>query len=336
MTRKVALTTFGIAIFSLTACGAGAEDVDEAEQMETWTVGVLPCGTACGYLDMASEQGFYEDYGVDVEFVELSAADQVYTALVAGEVDAIQQSPGGLLIGAEEAGMEGTIIGSSMDGLPYAIYSGSDFETIEDLEGQSVAVSAATGLPYLVAEQIFLESGIDFDGMQHVNAGGNEDRYLAVVAGTADAASSPADYIPRAEDDDVNVVALSSEIIPDYPRYMIIGNNDSLEERPEAAARFLAALSAGMRYAYDNPEEAVALTAEHMEVEPDDEMVTYMNELIADEELVNQDAAIDMNKLEYMQEVLIATGQITGEIELEDLVDFSYHERAMELLEEDE
>ncbi|MPV35537.1 ABC transporter substrate-binding protein [Georgenia subflava] len=315
---------------------AATEEGSEAapEEMLTWTVGVMPCSTDCGFLRMAQEQGFYEKHGVDVEFVELQSASQIYPALAAGEVDAIEQSPGGLFIAQVTGGLDASVIGSSMDGMPYAIYAKSELESMEDLEGKTMAISSPTGLPALVAQLMVEDAGVDWASMSPVNAGGNADRYRAVVAGTADAASSPADYVPQAETDGVNVLALSTDVIPDYPRYMIIARNDSLAENGEAATRYLAGLIEGLRYAYDNPDEAKQLAADAMSTTPDDEIVTYMHDLIVEKELVDPDAGIDMAKLEFQEEVLRDAGELTADIDLDALVDDSYQQAALEMVEQ--
>lgn len=341
MSRKIPLITTFALVAALTACSADTDSAQGADggavadgEMETLRFGVLPCAADCGFLRMAEEQGFYEKHGVNVEFVELQSAAQIYPALAAGEVDAIEQSPGGLLIGAEQAGMEATIIGSSMDGLPYAIYGASDLTDLADLEGRSMAISSPTGMPALVAELMVESAGVDWNSLEHVNAGGNADRYRAVVAGTADAASSPADYVPMAEDDNVNVLALASDIIPDYPRYMIVAGNQVLEDKPDAVVRFLAGHIEGLRFAHENPEETMQLAADALETTIDDPNVTWLHELVVEEGLVDLDAGIDIGKLEFQLEVLVDTGQMEGTLDLNSIIDDSFQQRALEMVEE--
>ncbi|RKN37100.1 ABC transporter substrate-binding protein [Streptomyces hoynatensis] len=300
----------------------------------TWKVGVMPCSSDCGFLHMAQEQGFYEKHGVHVEFVQLQSSSQIYPALAAGEVDAIEQSPGDLLIAAQGGGLHATIIGSSMQGMPYAIYAGREYDSLADLAGKSVAISSPTGLPALVARSMLERSGVDWGSVDLVNAGGNADRYRAVVAGAVDAASSPADYVPQAEADGVRVLALSPDLIPQYPRYMIVANDESLDRKPEAARRYLAAMIEGLRYAYDHQNEARQVSAEALGTTPDDPAVTYLDDLIRERHLVDPDGGVDMSMLRYQEGVLEEADQITEDIDLESLVDTSYQQAALRMLEE--
>lgn len=338
MQRRTALTSIiGLSLLAAAACGSGTDSSDgggdgSGADGEPWRFGVLPCSADCGFLRMAQEQGLYEEFGVNVELVELNSAAQIYPALAAGEVDAIEQSPGGLFIGVEQSGMEATIIGSTMQGLPYAIYGSDDLTDLSELDGHSMAISSPTGMPALVAELMLEDAGVDWGSVQVVNAGGNVDRFRAVVAGTADAASSPADYVPMAEDEGVNVLALSSDVIPEFPRYMIIARNESLENRPEDAARFLAANTAGLRYALENPDEAMSISAEALGTTPDDPQVTALHELVIDSDLIDPDGGIPMSMLEYLEQALIDTGQLGGTLDLDTIVDDSYHQEALELV----
>ncbi|WP_159001088.1 ABC transporter substrate-binding protein [Streptomyces sp. SBT349] len=318
---------------AVTVGGCAGGDSANSDPL-TWRVGVMPCASDCGFLHMAQEKDFYAKHGVNVEFVTLQSASQIYPALAAGEVDAIEQSPGGLLIAAQGSGLRAHIIGSSMQGMPYAIYAREQYDSVADLEGRSMAISSPTGAPALVAASMLQESGVDWSSVEPLNAGGNADRYRAVVAGTADAASSPADYVPQAEADGVNVLALSPDVIPQYPRYMIIANDKSLDRKPEAATRYLAGLIEGLRYAYDHQDEAMRVAAEGMDTTPDDPLVTYMNDLIVERQLVDRDAGIDMEMLQYQEDVLEEADQLTADIDLEGLVDTSYQEAALRMLEE--
>jgi NitT/TauT family transport system substrate-binding protein len=332
-----------IAVSALVLSGCGGESADNGSDsnsasggsgdMLTFKIGVHPCASDCGFLQMAEEKGFFEKYGVDVEYVELQSASQALPALAAGEVDAIEESPGGFFVASEQGNLDATIIGSTMDGLPYAIYAKSKYDDLSDLKGKSMAISSPTGLPAIVANLMLEEAGVDTASVTQLNAGGNADRYRAVVAGTADAASSPADYVPQAEADGVKVLGLSADVIPDYPRYMVIARNDSLKgDGGEAATRYLAGMMEGIRYAYAHPDEAKAIAAKALKTTADDPMITYMNDLIADKQLCDPDAGVMQDKLDFQEKALMDQGQLKDHVDMDALVDDSYQQAALKLV----
>ncbi|OZM77066.1 hypothetical protein CFP66_37395 [Pseudonocardia sp. MH-G8] len=298
-------------------CATGTDNGDQL----TWKVGTLQCSTDCGFLKMAEEKGFFERRGVEVEFVTLQSASQALPALASGEVDAVEQNAGAFFIASERGDLDASIIGSTMIGLPWAIYAKKEITSLDQLPGTSIAISSPTGLPATIADVMFAQAGVSGESMQKLNGGGNADRYRAVVAGTTDSASSPADYVPRAAGDGVNVVALSPDVVPDYPRYSIIARNDRLAAKPEAARRYLAGLMDGFRYAYAHAEEALALAAKEAGTTPDDPYITYMHDLIVDKQLVDPDAGVAEPRLTYLSTMLTDTGHLRRPADLATLVD---------------
>lgn len=319
-----------MAALALSACGSGSGSGGDDK---TWVVGRMPCTSDCGFLRMSEEKDFYEKQGVKVKFVELKSAEQVYPALAAGEVDAIEQSPGGLYLAEARGGLGAKVIGSSMAGMPFAIFAQGKYKSIKDLKGKPIGISSPAGLPALVAQLMLSDAGVDWKDIKPVNAGGNPDRYRAVKAGTVAATADATDFVPKAEKDGLNVLALSADVIPDYPRYMIIARNDSLKKKGDLATRYMAGLIEGLRYAYDHPDEAAAISAKAAKVSPDDPMVTYTQDLIIQKKLVDPDGGVDMPKLEYLEKILRESGQLKKPVDVKSLVDDQYQQAALKRLE---
>lgn len=317
----------------LAACGSSDGDsVSANPQTETvkWKHGMLNPGTESGFLLMAQEKKLFAKYGVELEVVKFSSGQQLFPALIAGQVDSIEGSPGALFP-AVAKGADLRIVGSSMPGLSYAIYARSGIDSVEQLKGKTVAISVPNSLPAQVLQGIMLKKNVPLDSVKYVNAGGNADRYKAVVAGTADAAISPTDFVPQAKKDGINVIALSTDILPEFPRFTILANGKSLKDNPQGMIRFMAAQSEGLQYAVDHPDEASALTAKTLGTTPTDPMVTYATDDIIKNKLVAPDLAIPVDETKALQDLLITLGQLKQKINLDDFVDPSYREKALQL-----
>lgn len=301
----------------------------------TLKVGRLPCNTDCGFLRMSEEKGFYKKFGVDVKFSTFSSAAQIYPALASGDVDVIEQSPSGLFVASETGkGIQAKVVGSSMEGLPYAIYAKKSIGSVKDLQGKTVAISSATGLPAVVADLILSQAGVDLNKVKWVNGGSNADRYKAVVTGTADAASSPADFVPQAAKDGVKVLALSPDIIPDFPRYTILASDKAIQNNGDAITRYLAGLMDGLRYALDHQSEEEAISAKAMKTTADAPEITHMFDLVTKDKLINRDAEVPMAKLQYLNNALVKLGQLKKPVDLDSLVDTSLQEAAVKLVDQ--
>lgn len=306
-----------LAAGSVAGCGTGTDPGDRL----TWTVGTLQCSTDCGYLKMPEEKGFFARHGVDVKFVTLQSASQALPALASGEVDAVEQNAGAFFIASERGDLNASVVGSTMIGLPWAIYGKKGVTRLSQLRNSSIAISSPTGLPSAIANVMFARAGVSPKSMQRLNGGGNADRYRAVVAGTTDGASSPADYVPRARRDGVNVVAMSTDVVPNYPRYSIIARNDRLAAKPRAVRGYLAGLMEGYRYAYAHPGPTLDLAAREAGTTPGDPYVGYMHRLITSKRLVAPDAGVARPRLAYLSRLLAKTGQLDRPADLNRLVD---------------
>ena len=300
-----------------TACGIGTGTGDP----NTWTVGVLQCSTDCGFLRMAEEKDFFARYGVKVEFVTINSASQALPALASGEVDAVEQNAGAFFIASQRGDLDASVIGSTMIGLPWAIYAKKEYTSLKQLAGKSIAISSPTALPAAIANVMLSKAGVNPKSLAKLNGGGNADRYRAVVAGTADCASSPADYVPRAAGDGVHVLALAADVVPEYPRYSLIARNDRLAAKPKAVRGYLAGLMDGFRYAYAHPDETLALAAKRAGTTTSDPYVTYMQNLITGKHLVDPDAGVALPRLQYLSTLLTKTGQLDRPADLGKLVD---------------
>lgn len=320
------LTAVAVALgASLTACGE-ASGADSS----TFTVGIKPADSASSFLNMADAKEFYADFGCDVELLQLKDSSATMNALVSGEVDAVEESPSQFFIAQQQGTLDAKIVGTWMPSLPYALYAKKGITSLDDLSGATVAISSPTGLPAIVTKEILRTNGVDLDSLTYVNAGGNADRYRAVAAGTADVAGSPADYVPMAKDDGVNVLALSVDTVPDYPRSATIVRSEALKNKPQCVEAYLAGTMKGLRYAWDHPDEAKALAAELLKTTPDDDVVTYMYDEIKDKKLVSLDAELSVSSLQYLADLLADAGELPADFDPSALVDDSYRQAAKE------
>jgi ABC-type nitrate/sulfonate/bicarbonate transport system substrate-binding protein len=69
---------------------------------------------------------------------------------------------------------------------------------------------------------------------------------------------------------------------------LIVANNDYLEENPDRAKAFLAAVKKGYEYAIDNPKEAAGILCEEVP-ELDEELVLNSQEWLADQYTADAD-----------------------------------------------
>lgn len=330
----------GIAALCMLAAGCGGSSSGTGSDAAgscnggTLRVGYLDAQAAAGFLRMAEHKDLYKKYGVTVKPTTLANASEVTPSLISHSVDMIEESPGAVMIAISQGVLQAKIVGSPMPGLPWAIYGGKNITSLDQLNGKSMGVSSATGLPRVVADLILRKHGVDPNSVKYVNGGANADRYKQVVTGTVDSASIPSDFVPNAQADGLHILALAADEVPQYPRFTNVVRDDYLKSNAACVSAYLAAQIEGERYAFDHPDEAKQISAEALggNTTPTSPTVTSMYQQIVSGNLVNKDDSIPRADLDFLQNTLVQTGQLNQPVDLNKIYDDQYRQQALKLV----
>src|SRR3954469_4022472 len=145
----------------LAVCAAGPA----AAQTKTWSHGVIEPKGDAGFSLMVSKRGFAEKRGLNVKIVPLANGTLAHKALLAGEIDAIESSPGSAIL----AGLRGAdlkIIGCDWPGVLHGLMTKASITDVAALKGKTIAISAPGSLPDLVARAIFQKSNVSFSDVR--------------------------------------------------------------------------------------------------------------------------------------------------------------------------
>src|SRR4051795_1141930 len=120
-----------------------------AQQLKTWRHGVLEAKSDAGFVFMASKGGFAEKQGLKIEIMQFKSDALALRALLAGEIDSYEGSPGSPMIAASR-GAEVKVLGCYWPILNYGIFSKASIASAKDLKGKSFAISSPGSLPDLL------------------------------------------------------------------------------------------------------------------------------------------------------------------------------------------
>lgn len=322
-----------VGLATVGGCGSDSGQAQSAKgDQTTWTIAAGRPTSEAGFTRMAFEKKFFEKFGVNVKLVYLKSSDQIYAALFSGSVDAIEQSPGGLFIASNKRKLDQKIIGSDMQGTAYALMARPEIKSVAALKGHSIATGGAVGLVTLITKVMLdrSHSGVSLDDLKQVNIGDNPARYQALAAGQVDAAAVPADFVPRARKAGLNVLMLSPDVVPEYPRYTIIANAKSLKTKREAAVRFLAGMIYGLQYSFKHPKETEAVSGKATGLAANDPSVTYTYRLFR--KLIDPQGTVPVDKLQFLADLLQQIGLVNHHIDARAWVDDSYLRDAQRLV----
>lgn len=139
-------------------------------------------------LWVASNLGFFDREGLDVQVVLVSGADKSTMALLGGSV---YISSGGTdtVVSAVEQGADLASIGGIINGLTHYIMGGKKFRTFEDLRGANVGSSGLTSGTAFVLRRVLRAKGLEYPRDYNlINVGGSAQAFISLTAGRIDAA----------------------------------------------------------------------------------------------------------------------------------------------------
>ncbi|KQL56789.1 MULTISPECIES: ABC transporter substrate-binding protein [Bacillaceae] len=224
---------------------------------------------------VAQEKGFFEEYGLNVDVLEGNGSTSVMQTVAQGQDDLGITSTVEPAQGVEE-GMPITMIATYMNSSPIMIASHPDtpVETPADLEGKSIAMAIASTFTNIFPRFLDQEN-VDATQVEAVQVEASARNGLFLGKEVDAVAIFSTNELPVFEQE------LGYELTPlylseyqfDLAGLTVIGNNQFLNDNPNTAARFLAAMDEAFRYTLDHVDEAVAISAERFPDAVDEEVV---------------------------------------------------------------
>lgn len=322
-----ALAATGVVLLA-TGCGGGSSTAASGGgDALTWHEGMI---TAKGDSEFsalyAQEKGCFAKQGVDVKIDQFEGSLQLTQALLSGQIDAAENNADPVIRALAQGG-KATAIGGSITGIAYDIFSKSSITSLDQLEGATVGVSKPGAFPDLITRAMMAAKGVDPSAIRLVNAGDDATRYKALVAGKVEAVGASPEFVPQAQKDGVRLLAEASKIVPQWPRFVIWANPDSLESKPKAAVAYMAGMMCGLRYAQAHKQDAIQFAAKQVHLPPSDPRLTYDYEVQSP--LVSPTMDIPVDKIKFVASFLKKIGATKTDVDVDAHVDPSFREQAL-------
>lgn len=247
-----------IALFVIaTGCITEEEAPTTSEEL-TIKLGVMPDEATLPYY-VAAKEGLFASHGLNVEIVPFMSAMERDAALTAGEIDAGENDPVGVLL-LRNAGYDVKIISLELqetaDKMRFAVIASpqSNISAVEDLE--EIAISRNTIIEY-ITDTLLGDVQLNKVEVKKVPI-----RMQMLLDNEIGAATLPEPLASYALYRGANMVISDSMLNRNVSQTVIVVNSEFIEKHPGCVTKFLDAYSEAVDMINTNPESYRALLVE--------------------------------------------------------------------------
>jgi NitT/TauT family transport system substrate-binding protein len=292
-----------------------------------WRHGVVEAKADSGIVFMPLQHDFAASQGLSIQFVQFKGDAMALKALLAGDLDSYESSPGGAIIAASR-GADVRIAGCYWPGMTYGIFATHGITSVTGLADKTFAISGPGSLPDLLARAALAQNNMPVTSVHVAVLGSDADRFRALSQGIVDAAAFSTEFVGLAQKQGMTLIFNAAEQLPNYVRFCTFMGPTTLHDRADLAARFLAAEMQGWRYALSHQEEAIALSNTMTHAKPDDTRAQELFHQVATYHAVDPSMPLPMDRLAWIQNLLVQTGNLKAPYDLSRLVDGSARQQA--------
>ena len=222
-------------------------------------------------IHFGNEHGIFEKHGIQLDIHWADGGANTQQAVISGAAD-IAIATGTL--GSITAWVKGApieIIGSDFVGgsdLFWYVHGDSDIQSVDDLDGRTVAFSRPGASSQLMAQGVVQAAGVN---AELVPTGGPAATLTAVMSGQVDVGWTAPPTVDEQLEEGAIRVLFSGNDAPGLAEQSVrvhIANRSFLENNEELAERFLDALKETIDWSYDS-DEAITMWAEMHDVSVD-------------------------------------------------------------------
>lgn len=206
-----------------------------------------------------------EATGLTVEDNYFESSQDAFRALVAGEADVAVGTLLSAILLVQETGESVRVIASDLQAPDYLLISQADVESLADLEGARVGISTPGDISDTLTRVVLNREGVDVEAVDFVQIGGTGARMAALLEGQIEAGPAhAAEGLTAAEEGLKNLFAYGNAI-PDYLQHGLIVTDEWIANNPNLTQLMVDLFVESTRWANDNKDEYIALSAETVE-----------------------------------------------------------------------
>lgn len=215
-------------------------------------------------VTIAKEQGYFDEYGLEIQEIPLEGPSDTFSALNNGQCDIVSNEGTNAPLQNISAGNDLMIFGGHMvaGAMPIIAPAGTKWNGVEDLLGKKVAGSP-TG--YYISGPL-LDKGYDpANEITWLEFDDDKDKVMAVATGEADygVIGTNQNYAISLSNE-VEVMAYLDDVLPNYSCCRMVTRRDFFNDNKEEFKNLHKALLKATKYFYENKDEVVQMTMDKL------------------------------------------------------------------------
>lgn len=283
----------------------------------------------------AIELGYFQEEGIDLTVVNGGGADNVMTALIAGDADiGFMGSESSIYVYNQGASDYFINFAQLTQRAGNFLVSREPLEvfTWDDLRGATVLGGRKGGMPQMVFEYILKQNGID--PAADVKIDQSIDFGLTAAAFTSGEADFTVEFEPYAtalELEGAGYVVASLGVDSGYVPYTAYCAQASyMEENPEIIQKFTNAIQKGMEYVNTHTPEEIASVIKPQFPETEESTIATIVARYQEQDTWKSDLIFQEDSFLLLQDILDEAGELTQRVPYEKLVTTKFAEEAIQ------
>lgn len=241
-----------------------------------------------GVAIVAKDQGFFEKNGLDVQVSNFTSGKQCLETVIGGGADIATTAEAPTTAAAMAKQPIAFLARMEYSDLKTLTLKSSNINSLSDLKGKKIGFTAGTG-GEVYTMKLLKEAGLTADDVELVNLRPQE-MLPALTSGSIDGYNTWEPHVNNGEKTLSDKVQLLDTKGIYSETFNIVTMIDYLEANPEVAESFLQALIEAEKWMKDNPEEAITVIADTVEMEKEDLSAIwddYIYEVVLDQKTID-------------------------------------------------
>jgi NitT/TauT family transport system substrate-binding protein len=299
----------------------------QAQNLRAWRQALITPKADAGFFLMAAKRGFAEREGLKIDVLEVKDDPIGLKALLSGEVDSYDGVYGA--IAASARGADVKLLGCNWHAAPYVMLARPGIGSVEELRGKSIAASSPGTPPDMVARAALVRARVPLSEVRLAAVGGDRDRFTALLGVVVDVAVVSNEYLPLPTVRDLPLLVEARHVLPKFLRFCTLMTGKTLHQRRADAVGFMMAQIKALRFALTHRDETIKLAIEATSAKPDDPRPAFIYEEGLKPGAVDSDFSIPVENLVWIQDQMVALGQLARAGDIGKLVDPSIRQEAL-------